>query len=264
MRGVIVSGNIAVNGGGIANASLVNPFATLRIDILSSAIVSNSTLAVTAPLAGNGGGILNFNGAMRVINSTVSGNTANGTPPTATDASGLGGGIANAGSLYASTVQLVNTTVANNRANVAGGGVASLLAHANAFGSGVLMANTLIAGNSALLMNGNCVSLPAAVPNLFASQGNNLEDKDTCNLTQGTDQKSTDPLLRPLADNGGNTWTHALDWASPAIDAGSNTFCQTLVGANDQRGLPRIVGSACDIGAYEASAWVWAPLIQKP
>src|SRR6185312_17341641 len=33
---------------------------------------------------------------------------------------------------------------------------------------------------------------------------------------------AADPLLAPLADNGGRTATHALPAASPAIDAGSN------------------------------------------
>ena len=81
MAGVIVIGNAATNGAGIASATLENPFTTLRVDIADSAIVSNTTLALTATLAGNGGGILNFNSVMQVVNSTVSGNAANGTPP---------------------------------------------------------------------------------------------------------------------------------------------------------------------------------------
>jgi len=31
-----------------------------------------------------------------------------------------------------------------------------------------------------------------------------------------------DPMLAPLADNGGRTWTHALLDGSPAIDDGNN------------------------------------------
>ena len=37
-----------------------------------------------------------------------------------------------------------------------------------------------------------------------------------------TDQISTDPMLGPLQDNGGPTFTHALLGGSPAIDKGKN------------------------------------------
>jgi hypothetical protein len=63
------------------------------------------------------------------------------------------------------------------------------------------------------------------------------------------------PLLGPLADNGGPTRTHALLPASPLIDAGGTA----LVPADatfDQRGagFPRVLGRAVDIGAFEAVA----------
>lgn len=62
----------------------------------------------------------------------------------------------------------------------------------------------------------------------------------------GTFMNPVDPLLAPLADNGGPTETHALLPMSPAIDAGDPvTFEPT-----DQRGLPRPAGFA-DIGAFE-------------
>jgi len=62
-----------------------------------------------------------------------------------------------------------------------------------------------------------------------------------------------DPLLGPLADNGGFTLTHALGAGSPAIDAGDPLNCP----ATDQRGFPRPIdgdglnGPRCDMGAYE-------------
>ncbi|HET7064061.1 MAG TPA: kelch repeat-containing protein [Rudaea sp.] len=61
---------------------------------------------------------------------------------------------------------------------------------------------------------------------------------------------NADPLLLPLADNGGPTQTHALMPGSPAIDAGSNPAGL----ATDQRGAPfaRVVGAAPDIGAFES------------
>jgi uncharacterized repeat protein (TIGR01451 family) len=56
-----------------------------------------------------------------------------------------------------------------------------------------------------------------------------------------------DPLLGPLASNGGPTRTHALLAGSPAIDAGGGTL------SSDQRGVARPQGLAPDIGAFELS-----------
>ena len=53
-----------------------------------------------------------------------------------------------------------------------------------------------------------------------------------------------DPLLEPLADNGGPTPTRALDRNSPAINA---TDCSTIT--VDQRYVAR--DSKCDIGPFE-------------
>ena len=53
---------------------------------------------------------------------------------------------------------------------------------------------------------------------------------------------NVNPLLGPLADNGGSTFTHALSKGSPAIDGGGADSAPF-----DQRGVPR----ASDIGAYE-------------
>ncbi len=49
-----------------------------------------------------------------------------------------------------------------------------------------------------------------------------------------------------LTDNGGLTPTHLPEPGSPAID-GAGTMCV----ADDQRGIARPQGPACDIGAVE-------------
>src|SRR5205807_2638940 len=60
-----------------------------------------------------------------------------------------------------------------------------------------------------------------------------------------------DPLLAPLAYNGGPTQTHALLVNSPARNRGANP----LGLAADQRGpgFSRQLGAAVDMGAYEAA-----------
>ncbi len=64
-----------------------------------------------------------------------------------------------------------------------------------------------------------------------------------------------DPLLAPLADNGGPTQTFALRAGSPAIDQG-NSFGLTVDQRGSSRpadfaGVPNAAGDGSDIGAFE-------------
>ena len=60
-----------------------------------------------------------------------------------------------------------------------------------------------------------------------------------------------DPVLGPLADNGGLTMTHALLPGSPALDSGDPAG--TL--AVDQRGVTRPQAGRCDMGAFELATF---------
>jgi predicted outer membrane repeat protein len=64
-----------------------------------------------------------------------------------------------------------------------------------------------------------------------------------------------DPMLGPLADNGGPTMTHALLAGSPAINAGDLNAVAGVGGVPlyDQRGAPfgRVFNGRIDIGAFE-------------
>jgi CSLREA domain-containing protein len=82
-----------------------------------------------------------------------------------------------------------------------------------------------------------------------------LASDATCGLGAGH-LESVDPLLGPLADNGGPTWTRLPAVGSPAVDAiplGTPTWCATSGPrySTDQRGVARPQGPACDIGAVE-------------
>ncbi len=106
----------------------------------------------------------------------------------------------------------------------------------------VTMRNTIVAQNAVRDLVGQ-----------FASSGHNLiGDTTEAGGFDETDILNVDPLLGPLADNGGPTMTMALLPGSPAIDAGDNTDAPDF----DQRGpgFPRIVNGTINIGAFEVEA----------
>jgi hypothetical protein len=177
---------------------------------------------------GTGGGMAGHSGFF-ISNSTISGNTAK---------LKAGGGVY--ARLDAEPFVAYNSTLAFNDA-VNGGGV-----FLGGRPKAVVLQSTIIAANSAQ-------DLDAAIGvqyGLTVSGANNLVISSGIGITLPDDTLHADPLLRPLRDNGGPTFTHALAPASPARDAGNNTANLDT----DQRGLgfARVVGAAADIGAYEA------------
>ncbi len=110
---------------------------------------------------------------------------------------------------------------------------------------GMNLKNNIVAGNSA--------GKGSDVYGVVTSDGFNVigDSSDGIGYTS-TDLLNVDPLLGPLADNGGPTLTMALLPGSPAIDAGDNTDAPEF----DQRGpgFPRIVNGTIDIGAFEVQA----------
>ena len=98
----------------------------------------------------------------------------------------------------------------------------------------------------------------------LTSQGYNLIGSGTGCTPGANDQATTNAQLGPLANNGGETPTHALLASSPAINRvppGTNG-CVANTSA-DQRGAVRAGGTdrggdRCDIGAYE-NASLWTP-----
>jgi CSLREA domain-containing protein len=227
-----ISGNMAVFGGGIYNASGASS---------STLTVTNSTLSGNST-TGDGGGIFNSETAT-FINSTLSGNSANGD----------GGGIYNTG-----TAKLHNVTIADNTADSDADGLGDgggVFVSAN---STLNFGNSIIAGNfddSAVTRNADCSGK-------LTSLGYNLIQKVIgCAVAgRGGNLFRVIPLLGPLQDNGGATWTHALLTGSPAIDAGNPAGCKdgnSVVLTTDQRGYARPVDgngdsiTVCDMGAFE-------------
>jgi hypothetical protein len=89
----------------------------------------------------------------------------------------------------------------------------------------------------------------------ITSGGYNISSDDGGGYLSGPgDQINTDPMLGPLQDNGGPTFTHALLPGSPAINAGDPNFVPPPY--YDQRGpgFDRVRSNRIDVGAFEVQA----------
>lgn len=222
-RGELTSGSSYFNRGGAV-------FAFGAITVSDSAIVNNQAISTTG--GGIGGSIFanDDSSTLVITNSTISGNQADG-----------GGGVLSIGPLA-----LANSTVAFNiaKSDWGAGGIADL--HEAAYGTSTIN-SSIVAKNSGTGAFGDAdfgsygYTVGGANNLIIAASGEDLP----------ADTLSDDPLLLPLADNGGPTLTHALGAGSPAIDAGNNSMELEF----DQRGEPyaRVVGNAADIGAFESA-----------
>jgi CSLREA domain-containing protein len=248
----ITAGKDSAQGGGILNAGALT---------LTDVTVSGNSAGGIG--SGQGGGIYCNAGTLVITNSTLSGNQATG----GTDDEG--------GAIYNNngTVSLTNVTIASN--TVSGGSVSNQGGGIFTSGGTVNLRNTIVAGNTA--------SVGPDLSGSFTSQGHNFIGKgdDSTGLSNGVsnDQVGSvaspiDPLLGPLANNGGPTQTMALLTGSTAIDAGDDCVftdsCSPAVGValtTDQRGtgFSRQTdgdsnGTAVvDIGAFEAPACITPP-----
>jgi subtilisin family serine protease/PKD repeat protein len=231
-----LSGDSAsVNGGGIYNNGHAGS-ATLTVS--ASTLSSNSAGA-------NGAGIYNDGeisgtGTVQIATSTLSGNLANAN----------GGGIYNDGQFSGKVMLSVSASTFSG--NSAGGGNGSGIYNNGGGGSAnVEIGSTILKAGAS---GGNIANASGTVN----SDGYNLASDNGGGFLTGTaDQINTDPMLGPLQDNGGPTFTQAPLCGSPAIDKGKNLSAS----ATDQRGSPRTFddptvtnatgGDGTDIGAFE-------------
>lgn len=101
------------------------------------------------------------------------------------------------------------------------------------------------------LFNGNGSTLISRGHNLCNDDASGGAGSGPGGLLNGPgDIRNTDPMLGPLANNGGPTQTHALLPGSAAINAGDDSTARS----RDQRGYAR--NGTSDIGAYEAGGAV--------
>jgi hypothetical protein len=244
MSGLTISGGSADLGGGIKNLGKLS---------LQDAAVSENRASTGGGGIHTGGG-----GELRLKSSTISDNYANT----------WGGGML----VWGAPALIDNSTISGNVSGFSGGAIdydsdfipddrdyydweftgwckcliirnsTITKNHVGAWGGGVFKRGGIIVMFSSILAE-NTTSWQE--PNIAG--GIYLGDNNIVN---------SDPMLSPLAYNGGPTMTHALLPGSPAIDAGSNPNSLTT----DQRGYMRSYdfaaitngdGGPTDIGAFE-------------
>lgn len=228
-----ITGNQADAGGnGGAGALVLGDRTTIR-----ATTISGNTVVNAGP-GQSGGAIVNL-APLLVVSSTIADNHVTGPGPND------GGAILNFG-----PATLVNSTISQNSAEGGSGGI---------FAAPFELANSILAGNTA--------SPSADCAATLESRGYNVVGSPAgCTIVATTgDQVGTvvtalNPLLGPLAANGGPTPTMALLAGSPARDAGNPATpsdvlplppALTPCATSDQRGVSRPAGPRCDIGAFE-------------
>jgi hypothetical protein len=217
-----------------------------------------------------GGGMQNYGSSPRVANCTFTGNSAD-----------YGGGMSNS---YDSDPIVLNCTFMNNKAFSSGGGMYSILSspivlnctfsnNTAAYGGGIYngegrpsIRNSTVTNNNASY-GGGMLSSYYSEPTVHNSivwanaEGQIAKVSNTTFVMYscvqgghvGEGNISKDPVLLPLADNGGGTWTHAIALHSPAL-----AIPQFAGGGNwnnspdtDQRGMLRATQGHRAMGAFE-------------
>jgi len=250
-----VSGNSSTGrGGGI--------YAFGAVTLLGSTISGNATTGDNA----RGGGIFAY-GDVTLTSSTISGNST---------AFAAGGGI-----LANGDVSIAWSTIAGNTTTGSNGG--GLYVLNSPFQSLLTIRNSIVAGNTLVAgtIGPDFIPDPEGVliveysvigDNNFTGLAEAQSPDANGNLIgQSIDNGGSgiiNPLLGPLANNGGPTMTHALSPGSPAIDMGDPNFDPDDPDGNpmtddampyDQRGEPFVRvydgdgagGPHIDIGAFE-------------
>lgn len=247
-----VRGNRGDIGGGISvpfQAEGLPPGLAPLVRIVDSTISGNSSP--------DGGGVYDAFGAMTIVQSTITGNTATGDGE---GGSGAGGGVYFDPQLDG--LVITSSTIAGNTAAGAesAGGNVFLASQGSSLGGivarGVVQPDAAI--RNTIVSGGSAATSPNCAGTQYNSQGHNLVADGSCgvNASPNDGDLTGDPLLEALANNGGGTDTLALGDGSKAINAGDPNGCtddENNALAADQRGLARPQGGRCDIGAYETA-----------
>jgi len=275
------AGDLTIKGNDDESVFFVAPDVTAKLDGLvvtggfsfaSGSIENQGALTLTdCSVSENAGTGIDNEGTLTLIDSTVSDN-GRSFPQSSIDVGGIRSGgdrasvtlmnsavLNNAGRiggilLVSGTLTLTNSTVSNNAGARVGG------IHLQ---DTVILTNSTVSGNNSgedgdiyspgdfptLTVTNSIVDGDCSGFYIMLSNGYNIESPgDTCGFDQTGDQSGVSAVLldlQPLASNGGPTQTHAITTDSAGFNAGT---CEV---DEDQRGVTRPQGPACDVGAFE-------------
>lgn len=285
------SGTIAITNSSITGNSAGSRGGGLFLYSFTAAVTVSSSVVSGNTATSRGGGFFLYkvNGPVTVSDTTISGNTSNNRggglflykstgPGVVTiqrsTISGNSAAFAGGGLFFyktASTQTLEDTTVSGNTTNQAGGGIylkgpfgagqlldirsTTMMSNTAATSGGnieggtsandIHITNSIVAGGAAPV--GPDINSNAAIISMNFSL---LQSTANATVVGANNLTGVNPLLGPLANNGGPTQTRLPAAGSPVIDAGTAAG----IPATDQRGLPRLVGPAPDMGSVEVQA----------
>lgn len=236
VRRSVISGNVSQQaGGGLQNRGPAS---------IAESIVSHNRAPV-------GGGISNSGASLDVARSTIHDNHA----------ASVGGGVSGPANFLASTIS-------GNSAGVRGGGIYAVLYSDNYLEQSTITGNTAPKGSAISLHTypdgGSPFLVATVILNNSIVQGvvdqrvsgnYNLFSSAAASVSGTGNLRGVNPMLGPLADNGGATPTHLPSPSSQAVNRG-NPAALFDPNAFDQRGAGyfRVVGGRSDIGAVEVQA----------
>ena len=186
-----------------------------------------------------------------------------------------------------SSPQLANVTFSSNSSGYSGGAMVNngsyggisnpsltnvtFAGNATGGGGGTAMASNGLEGTYNPVLNGvilwgdtstygvgfemyNNQAQPSIAYSIVQGSGGSGPEWESGFGLDGGGNLDADPMLYPLADNGGTSLTHAIPETSPAWNAGDPAFTSPPGPTVDQRGTgyARVVGGRIDIGAFES------------
>ena len=214
-------------GSAQSNVTLTNStFVDNEAGSVAGALLAREADVSTSTFAGNQAGL--SGGAVATFRETTLSTS------TFTDNhTGSGGGALYFGS-NEDQVAIVDSTITDNTADGAGQQISVLDAT-------LTLERSVVAGDG-----GAACELPLDRDGQIVSNGYNLFVDDSCDVDAGSDVIGEDPMLGDLGDHGGDTQVRLPAEGSPVVDAAGDG-CE----GEDQRGVSRPQGEACDIGAVE-------------
>jgi HYR domain len=251
-----VSGSTIVGNGTAGQNDSGGLYNEGQLSVVNSTIANNNgwgvqnvsrTTLTNVTIAGNLLSGISSNSSLGLVNTIVAGNVGGDCSTSAFTTTSANFTQPAAGSTVSATVGDTTWMSAGQHIYVATGGYYTVSSITDA--TDVVLTNLGYTGDAApgaTISSGSAVG-PGVSLGRVASGGHNLASDMSCPFAAVSDQNTVNPLLGPLADNGGPTPTMALGAGSPAIDAGDDASCPST----DQRGVTRPQGPHCDIGAFE-------------